>query len=335
MTLNNFKQIFLGKNRFWLKSRYFAIGKWIALLAMLYLAIRFVDLPDVVANFTQIPLSTHISFFILILLSKFLYAFRWHLICVNSLGFRNVSETFLIRTNLLGEFAGIAMLSSLGAEAVRVIKLSARTGVPDRSAVSVAADRLIGLVSVGLIAVALLPKLGASIAGPLPLPVNRLLIVTALSVCGFVLTLFLLYKRNIQSSLPQAIQQLNLKLSFSIILVLISMLGHLLFAIGYYLLFQKIHPIPFLVATALIFTAQLARVVPISLLGIGLGEASIVALASLVGIRPEETIVVVVVALGALYFFAICGLLLELLYDGKVFLNTVIGRMRKGLKVSQ
>ena len=306
-----------------------------ALSGMLYLAIRFVDLPDVVANFRQIPLTTHISFFILILLSKFLYAFRWHLICVNSLGLRNVSGTFLIRTNLLGEFAGIAMLSSLGAEAVRVIKLSARTGVAARSAVSVAADRLIGLVSVGLIAVVLLPKLSASIVGRLPWSANTLFIVTALSVCGFMIALFLLYKRNIQFFLLQTIQQLNLKLSFLIILLLSSVFGHLLFAIGYYLLFQEIHPVPFLVSTALIFTAQLARVVPISLLGIGLGEVSIIALASLVGIKPEETIVVVVVALGALYFFAICGLLLELLYDGKVFLNTVIGRMRNGLKVSQ
>jgi len=306
-----------------------------ALSGMLCLAIRFVDLPDVVANFRQIPLTTHISFFILILLSKFLYAFRWHLICVNGLGLRDVSRIFLVRINLLGEFAGIAMLSSLGAEAVRVIKLSARTGVTDRSAVSVAVDRLIGLVSVGLIAVVLLPKLGASIAGLLPLSANRLFFVAALSVCGFAIALSLLYKRKIQFFLLQTIQQLNFSFLFLITLVLISMFGHLFFAIGYYLLFQEIHPVPFLVSTALIFTAQLARVVPVSLLGIGLSEASIVALASLVGIKPEEVIVVVVVALGALYFFAICGLLIELVYDGRSFLRAVIGHTPESLERSE
>ncbi len=335
MTKNDFKGTSLEKNRFWSNNRYFAIGKWIILFVMLYFVIRFVNLPDVFANFKKISLSTLISFFILILTSKFLYAFRWYMICANGIDLRNISILFLLRINLLGEFIGIAMPSSLGGEAVRVVKLNDHTGAVAKSTVAIMADRLIGLISMGLVALALLPKFGISVTQWLPWSVDISLSVMVLSAFGFVIAIFFLHQSGIRIPLPRAIQ--NLELSFSLLttLLLLSGCGHLLFASGYYLLFQEIHPVPFLVSTALIFTAQLARIVPISLLGIGLGEASIVSLASLVGIKPEETFVVVVVALGALYFYAICGLLIELVCDGKAFFHTIIGYTPESLEGSQ
>jgi uncharacterized membrane protein YbhN (UPF0104 family) len=332
--MNDASQTFLEKNRFWLDSRYFAIGKWVVLSGMLYLAIRFVNLNDVVASFAQVPLSTFVGFFILLLLSKFLYALRWRLICANGLNLRDISTLFLLRVNLLGEFVGIAVPSSLGGEAVRVLKLSARTGAAARSTASVVADRLTGVMGMGFIALVLLPELGLSVAWRLSSSASILLGTVVLCLGGLgAAAVFWLRRSGRRLPLPSAIQQLGLGSWSLIAALLLSGSGHLIFASGYYWLFRGVQPFPFLIVTALVLTAQLARSLPVSLLGVGLSEGSMVALASLVGIRPEAALVVVAVALGARYVFAVCGLLVELACDGKAFLNVVTRRTDAELDV--
>ncbi|MFC1975135.1 lysylphosphatidylglycerol synthase transmembrane domain-containing protein [Chloroflexota bacterium] len=305
-----------------LNSHYVAIGKWIILGGMLYLAVKLVNLNEVIATFAQISPLTLVSFLILVLLSKFFYAFRWYLICTNGLSLHNVSNLFLLRINLLGEFVGIAMPSALGGEAVRALKLNARTGRVGQTAASIVADRLMGLVSLGLVVLVLLPKLGASLVWPISLSSGNLLGGIVLSVAGFATTLFWLQRRTKRIRLPHTIQQLKLGFSSLTILVLLSIGGHLVFASGYYLLFQEIQPFPILTITALILTAQLAHIIPISMLGIGLSEGSTIALANLIGMSPETALAVVVIGLGARYLFAISGLLIELVYDGKAILET-------------
>jgi len=333
--MNDSSRMLLEKNRFWLSSRYCTIGKWMALSGMLYLAVRFVNLTDVVASFALVSPPTLISIFILILLSKFLYAFRWRLICTNGLGLCNISSLFLLRINLLGEFVGIAMPSSLGGEAARVLKLSAHTGTAARATASIVADRLIGAISMGLIVLVLLPKLGMSIAGRLPLSTASLLIVVVVSIGGIGAAILWLRQRDRRMQLPRAIQQIEFSPSLLVALPLLSVGGHLIFASGYYLLFREIQPFPLLVIVALVLTAQLARSVPISLLGIGLSEGSMVALASLIGMKHETALAVVVIAVGVRYVFAICGLLIELACDGKVFLNTMTEHMNANADMSQ
>lgn len=322
---------FLEKSRYWLSSRYFVIGKWLALTGMLYLAVRFANLNDFISSFSQVSLPALVGFWGLILLSRFFYAFRWYLICANGLGLRGISGLFLLRINLLGEFVGIAMPSALGGEAVRVMKLGARTGMAARSTASIVADRLLGLISMALITLVLLPELGVSVAWQLPLAASSLWSTLTLSVTGFGVAIFWLRWRDGRIPLPCAIQQLELGFSSLITLVLLSVGGHLIFASGHYLLFQEIQPFPYLVIVAITMTAQLARSVPISLLGIGLSEGSMVALASLVGVTPETALVVVVIALGARYIFAIGGLLIELWCDGKMFLNAAAGGTNSSL----
>jgi uncharacterized membrane protein YbhN (UPF0104 family) len=333
--MNSPIRTFLEKSKFWLNSRYVAIGKWMALSGMLYLALRFIDLGDVVASFAQISPLTLAGFLTLTLLSKFFYAFRWYLICMNGLGLHKVPYLFLLRINLFAEFVGIVLPSALGGEAVRVLKLNARTRTVAWSAASIAVDRLLGVVSMGLIVLVLLPKLGPSVLGRLPLTPSNLLIGTAFGVAGFGAIVFWLRRRSGWIRVSRAIQQIGLGVWLLMALVLLSVGGHLVFASGYYLLFQVIQPFPFLTVAALILTAQLARSVPISLLGIGLSEGSIVALARLVGMKTEAVLAVVVIALGGRYVFAICGLLIELLCDGRVFLNTVNRRTKAGLEILQ
>lgn len=321
---DNLGRTLFQKNKRWLNSRYFVIGKWLVLSGMLYLAVRLASLTDVVSSFLQVSIPTHVGFLGLALLSRLFYAFRWHLICVNGLGLRDASILFLLRINLLSEFVEIATPSSLGGEAVRVLKLGARTGMAARSTVSIVADRLVGLASMVLITLALLPVLGASVAWRPHLTASSLLSILALSVAGFGIVILWLRRRNGQIQLPSVIQQLELSFPLLMTSVLVSVVGHLVFASGYYLLFQAIEPLSFHVAAGVTLTAQLARSIPISLLGIGLSEGSMVALASLVGVTPEAALTVVVIALGARYVFAACGLLIELSFDGKAFLNAAI-----------
>jgi len=226
----------------------------------------------------------------------------------------------------------------LGGEAVRVLKLSGRTGAVARSTASVVADRLTGVIGMGFIALVLLPKLGLSLVWRLSPSASILLSVTVLCIgCLGAATAFWLRRSDRRPSLPYAVQQLGIGPRLLIAALLLSGGGHLVFAGGYYWLFRWVQPFPssFLTIAALVLTAQLARSLPVSLLGIGLSEGSMVALASLVGIKPGAVLVVVAVALGARYIFAICGLFIELACDGKVFFDTVTGRRDTQLDILQ
>jgi len=312
---------------------YFTVGKWMAFIAMLYLAFRFVNVDDVLASFTHVSLLTITIFFIMAFISRVVYCLRGYLICRYGLGLDNISSVFLLRINLLSEFAVIATPSSLGGEAVRVLKLNARTRDTIRSTTAIMLDRMVGLISMGLINFIPLLILGKSIGDRLPFSSGALLItiVLLLSVLGIV---FYWLRRAKWIPLPHILEQLNLNLSLLISLVLLSGCGHLIFTGGFYFLFHEVHPLSYLTVTALVLTSQLARSVPISFLGIGLSEGSLVALAGLVGIKPEAAMIVVVIYLGSRYVFALCGLLIELSIDRKMFLNTLAARVNADQHIS-
>jgi uncharacterized membrane protein YbhN (UPF0104 family) len=325
----------LKKNRYWSNSRYFAIGKWVILFLILYFAIRIVNISDVISNLKKISLTTLVSFFALILSSKIFYAFRWYMICVKGIDLSKVSFLFFLRTNLLAEFVGIVIPSSLGGEAVRVMKLNGYTGSVAQSTVAIMSDRLIGLFSMGLVVLTLLPKFSVSNA---EWPIWSVNIALCILVIGaFALISVLIFAKQLRNKIPllHAMKDFNMNFLLIIILLFLSGCGHLLFACGYYLLFHEIHPIPFLVSTVLVFSSQLARIIPISLIGIGFGEISIVSLASLLGIKPENTLIVVLVALATLYFYAISGLIVELICDGKMYLTTVFWNTPETIKKSE
>lgn len=322
-TQNSLNRRFLEKKNYWLNSRYFVLVKWLVLSSMLYLVYRFINLTDLVSSFERISLSTLIGFLGLVLLSKFFYTFRWYLICVNGFKLSNTSSVFLLRINLLAEFVGIAMPSSLGGEAVRLLKLNARTGMLARAITSIVADRLIGVASMVLITLVLLPTLNGFITWRLPLPMSNFLAIFAWGIVSFSTATFCLCWRNRWVQLSKVSQQLKLNFLLLLISILLSVGGHLVFAGAHYLLFQDIQPFPFLVIVTLILASQLVRSIPISLLGIGLSEGSMVALSGLVGITPEVALVAVVVALLSRYIFAVCGLLIELLYDGKILFHAM------------
>lgn len=316
------------------KSRYLVIGKWLVLLGLLFLVMTMVSLKDVVAGLSRASYLTLVCFLGLMLVSRYLYSLRWSLICRNGLGLGPISSLFLLRVNLLGEFVGIALPSSLGGEAARLLKLSARTGNTPLSGASIVVDRLVGLVNLGLIVLVLLPRLWVFVAWPLPFSPGTLLVGVACALAALGVSIFWLQRRYQCIQLPDAVKHLSFSGWSLISVMLLSLAGHLVFAIGHYLLFVEIQPFPFLIIISLVLTAQLARTIPISLLGIGLSEGSMVALASLVGVDPDAALAVVIISLGSRYLFAISGLLIELGYDGKAVLSTMASHASAGLETS-
>jgi uncharacterized membrane protein YbhN (UPF0104 family) len=256
--------------------------------------------------------------------SRFLYALRWRFICTYGLELGNISNLLLLRINLLGEFVGIVMPSVLSGDAVRLLKLSTRTGKTAQATASIVADRIVGLLSMGLMTLVLLPVLNAAVGKQLHLQAGNLLSLLALGIVGLGGVLFWLRLRGRKTRLLSAMQQLNLSFFLLLNLMLLSVCGHLFFVSSYYIIFQELQPTPFLTTIAITLVAQLVRSVPISLLGFGPSEASLVALATLAGITPKSALVVVIIALGARYIFAICGLLIEFLMDGKTFFSALV-----------
>jgi hypothetical protein len=70
--------------------------------------------------------------------------------------------------------------------------------------------------------------------------------------------------------------------------------------------------------------SQLTRSVPLSVLGIGLSEGSLLALERLLGMTSNASITVIIVTLLPRYVFAMLGLMIELGWDGKQWISQAI-----------
>jgi uncharacterized membrane protein YbhN (UPF0104 family) len=116
-----------------------------------------------------------------------------------------------------------------------------------------------------------------------------------------------------------------MKFSFHLAMAsgLLSIGGHLIFATSYYVLFREFQPVSLPLIVAVIITAQLVNIVPISIGGIGPSDGAIVTLASLAGVAYQSALVGIAIALAARYLLAFCGCLIELVLDGKAFLTTI------------
>jgi len=226
----------------------------------------------------------------------------------------------------MAEFLGIATPSSLSGEAYRVIKLNV-SGISKTTALnSVIIDRMAGLISMVILVVVLLPFFGIDILRNISLQSNRLYFSTAIIIVLFVsaITVFvLIQKKTIGELMSQTLFPVWHNLSFIALTLFLSFIGHFCFTGAYYVLFREIIPIPFFTAATMVFTSQIARSIPISMIGIGLGDGTMIGLASLLGIETEGVLVVVMLALGSRYLCAICGLIIELAYDGKAFLKNL------------
>ncbi|NER94656.1 MAG: flippase-like domain-containing protein [Symploca sp. SIO1B1] len=312
------------------KSRkiYFLFIKWLILLVAIFLFLKLAIDNKLTSFAVEVSLSSLCAFLGLLLLGKFLYASRWYFICKSNFGLRHISKIYLFRTNLLAEFTETAMLSSLSGDAVRVAKVASRTTKPTLSATSIILDRLVGLSSVIILATVLSPLISQNLnlQTLVDLNLTKLGLIGCL-VCSGIFYICAKFKKKLPTS--RILAQSKFKFKTICVIFILSLLANLIVASGYYFLFREFHPILLQQVWAIVFIAQLSNIIPFSFFGVSPSEASLVALASLMGVTQGAALVVVTTVVASKYLFAFCGFLIELSLDGKDF---VLNLRKKQLK---
>ena len=156
-------------------------------VALMWLATRGVEWSDVFAAMARGSLPWFAICFALVVIDRVLMAWRWITLLRTVEPAPRVPLRQLIRLFFVSTFVGTFLPGSIGGDAVRIVSLT-RLGTSTSAAVgSVAVDRLLGTVSVLLMAV-----VGAVLAGSLldDRWLRFALLVSAIGVAGSVLLLF-------------------------------------------------------------------------------------------------------------------------------------------------
>jgi hypothetical protein len=293
----------------------FPLLKWIFLALIAYAALRISEgegLREKIANF---PIEGIILFLALGLASRLLYSLRWQLIN-RSLGMGGQTLGYLFRINLLSEFVSIVLPSYLGGEGVRLLKLRQRGGATREILVSQVIDRILGVTALLLLTAVFLPFLLPYLPAEFTLPPALLpLAIGLLLVSG--LTVGLWVRKRGSLPLPSALRGLHVELKPILIGLALSALGHFLYATGYFVLFRALSAVDYAPAMAVTLVALLTASVPLSVFGVDVSDGSLVVLAGLLAVEPGAALIVVALVVASRYFFSLCGLVLELIADGR------------------
>jgi glycosyltransferase 2 family protein len=124
-------------------------------VALLYLALRGVDIAGILSRIDHISIGWIFAAIVITLVQILLGALRWQ--TVTALCDAPLSTAQVVRFNMIGAFFNQTLPSSIGGDAVRLWLVS-RTGAGWRAATySVLVDRAIGLIALAIIIVASLP----------------------------------------------------------------------------------------------------------------------------------------------------------------------------------
>ncbi|HUV15794.1 MAG TPA: hypothetical protein VMW28_04445, partial [Pelolinea sp.] len=153
----------------------------------------------------------------------------------------------------------------------------------------------------------------------LPLIVLLTLIAASILVVGF----FWLRNPSQKGRLARAWVLVRGNIPLLSFAFLVSILAHLVFSLAHYFLLEELFPLSIPEIIAVILTPQLARSIPISVLGISAGEGLMVSGQMMIGMPKETALVITLVALASRYFFALLGFLIEFVRDGIRFFTKV------------
>ena len=299
--------------------------KWFCLIIFLALAIRFVNFEKAKSAFLQISISIFISYIGILFFSKVLYAIRWKIINRVLIHKKNIPISYFVSTNLLAEFVTIALPSSIGGEVTRFMKINHHNQYAILTTTGIFIDRLIGIISMVITSIAVLLIIGheffidlhAFITQDYFLPI----LIGALITGGLIIYgLFRWVKsKDFTKELKTAWIMVYQNRPSILLAVIISIIAHILFSVSHVTIFQRLFPLPVLSVIGVILTPQLARSIPISLFGISGSEGLMVISQTMVGMSQSTALVITFISLIARYFFALTGLLLELITDGRNF----------------
>ena len=316
--------------RVWFRShskQISAIGKWAILVILLVAALLILDVNDIRSVFSSITLGMFFSYVGILLSSRILYSARWKLINQALTGKDHISLPTFFSTNLLAEFVTIAFPSSIGGEVTRFFKINPHNQDPLATTTGIFIDRLIGITTMILdsIIVLLLMRQDFSINLEEYIPGSYVvpIIIGAVFVTGTVLVLFtrLMRKSDYLIKIKNAWDLVKKNKHLIFYATLISIASHIIFSLSHVVLFQSLFPIPYLSVIGVILTPQLARSIPISLFGISGGEGMMIVSQMMIGLPQNTALVITLTSLFARYFFALCGLVIEILTDGLKFIK--------------
>lgn len=309
----------IKKLNLWRSTKSYTGIKWLFLFCVAILALRLFDLEEVYQNVLQLSLQSIIIALILLALARLTYNMRLYLL-LSGLNLRNIPFLLLLRTNLLAEFISIVMPSYLGGDGIRWIKLEKYVEQPGTMATAILLDRIIGLGTLVLTMV----LVSWNIASMLEFSISFSTLVIIIICIGFLITgIFIARITFVQEWINKRVISKGMKPINIFGAILLSIIGHLIFAIAYYVLLNDLISVAFLPVISITIVAFTTRIIPISLLGIEATDGSFIALANLAGINDETAIVVVITIIATRYIFALLGILLEVLVSGHNSLNSL------------
>ena len=264
----------------------------IALLTIVFLSIDSFDLGSALS---EVTLATIIVLFAIDVLLRLLSAYRWHVLFLGLNEAASLEET--TRVSLVASFLGQAMPGTIGVEALRIYGLGKLVNDIPAAIASVVADRVFGVLSLVLVILAGL------LVGPADLRQLVLVPVLMSLLAVMVMVLFLINPRYrdwlrrhmpeiVFNYIPRAIPRVfryfdeykskSRVLSYSLVLSCVfQVLRVLLFFVGALMMGESPSFVLFLTLVPIVMFVTL---LPISIAGLGVREASLVALFSQFGV---------------------------------------------------
>ncbi|MCJ7519669.1 MAG: flippase-like domain-containing protein [Anaerolineaceae bacterium] len=276
-----------------------------------------------------LPFQNILYYLSFIFLSKLLYAFRWKINGKVVFPKVKISLFEYFQYNVLAEFISIVMPTSIGGEITRILKIRQKNVKTSYATASILIDRALGIIGMALVSICALLLLGKrmtfSLKNILPDTLLLPIILGILVIFVIVMFLFLHWVRQPRQTkrLSRAWDIIRDKFGIILISLGISIVGHLVFSLAHSFLFVELYPLSWLETIAIILTPQLARSIPISVLGISAGEGLMVASQMMAGMPRETALIITIISLFGRYFFAFLGFLLEFLKDGVSFFKQV------------
>lgn len=306
--------------------------RWVLLVqavlvgVLVVLAVRYLDRDQIALAFASVSPASFLIFTLLTFSVRMVAAWRWLVVARDHVGLSGLSFGFLLRVELLADFAGIWLQSAIGGEAVRVWKVVQRTGEKARGPGSMVLDRFVGVAS---LAVACAPFLVVLALRAPQFEIGEILPVdlwwaAALAAAGLALASFLALRYlEVLRTLARRLLDTALRSRFLVLPILISLAGYLCMVGAHYLGIPELTERGFWVAGAIAVLPRLAQVVPLSFFGLTAVEGAAAALGKLLGVSPETILVIVALSLTVRYLGALGGALAELALHGTRFFRDV------------
>jgi len=291
-----------------------------ALAVLLVLVVRYVDREQLRPAFESVSPASFCVFVALMFTVRMLAAWRWLVVARDHLGLEGLSFGFLLRVELLADFANVWLPSLVGGEAVRVWQVIRRTGQRKLGPGSVVLDRIVGSVT---LVIACLPFLAVLAVSSPSLELPALAVhpwaaaLAALAAAAGAVTA-VRYVAALRG-LARRVLASAVRSRFMAVPALISLGAYPLMAAAHYLGVPELAARSWSVAATVAILPRLGRAIPLSVFGVTAVEGVMFAVGRLFDVDAGTMLVVIALNLAARYLGAAAGAAAEMSLHGLRF----------------